>query len=40
MKEDKFKNTLQEGRPREMLDRLVVLQEGFRESETGYSQVG
>jgi hypothetical protein len=39
MKEDRFKNTLQEGRPREMLERLVRLQEEFTESEVGYSQV-
>jgi len=40
MKEDRFRNMLQEGRPREMLERLVRLQEEFRESEIGYSQVG
>lgn len=40
MKEDKFRNALPEGRPREMLERLVALQEEFRELEMGYSQVG
>lgn len=39
MKEDGFKSTLREGRPREMLERLVRLQEGFAESEIVYSQV-
>ena len=39
MKEDRFKSTLREGRPREMLERLVLLQEGFAESEIVYSQV-
>jgi len=39
MKEDSFSNTLQAGRPRDMLKRLVQMQEGFKESEIGYSQV-
>jgi len=40
MKEDRFKNTLHEGRPREMLERSIRLQEGFTEAEIGYSLVG
>jgi len=39
MKEDRFKNTLREGRPRKMLERLVRLQESAG-SEIGYSQIG
>ena len=40
MKEGRFKDTLQEGRPRDMLERLIRMREGFGESETVYSQVG
>lgn len=40
MKEDRFKNTLQEGRPKEMLERLIALQRGLGESEMEYSLVG
>lgn len=40
MKEARFKNTLREGRSRDMLERLVRMQEGFKESEIEYSQVG
>lgn len=39
MKEDRFNDALQAGRPRDMLKRLVQMQEGFKESEIGYSQV-
>lgn len=40
MKEERFKNTLREGRARDMLDRLVRMQEGLGGSEIEYSQVG
>lgn len=40
MKGERFKNTLREGRSKDMLERLVRMQKGFKESEIEYSQVG